>query len=339
MEIFDEIDKSAFKIMVVDDEEPILRILAKGLARAGYDCATAGGGEEALGIMAGIPIDVVVTDIYMPRMDGVELTKNIRERYDSDVIVMTGFVKDFNYENIIVRGASDFIQKPIGIEELNLRILRVLRERTILAARKRAEEENLAILDRLKKIINGTIYAMAMTIDIRDPFTAGHQRRVALLSRAIGRVLGLSRLELESISMGGVIHDLGKISVPVEILSKPSKLTEPEYEIIKTHAQAGYDILKNIDFPWPLAEITLQHHERLDGSGYPSGLKGDEIILEARIIAVADTVEAMVSHRPYRPALGVDAALDFVLERKDVEFDPLVVDACLRVFREDNFKF
>ena len=203
MDAFDEIDKSTFKVMVVDDEEPMLKMLKMGLGRAGYNCITACGGEDALGMMTAVNVDVVITDIRMPGMDGVELTQSIRERYESDVIVMTGFAKDFNYEKAVIQGASDFIQKPVSIEELDLRILRVLRERKILAERKKAEEKSKAYLENLRKIIGGTIHAMAMAVDIRDPYTAGHQRRVAILGRAIGRALGLSRFELESISMGG----------------------------------------------------------------------------------------------------------------------------------------
>jgi putative two-component system response regulator len=169
---------------------------------------------------------------------------------------------------------------------------------------------------------------MAMTIEIRDPYTAGHQRRVANLSRAIGKELCLSPDQIEGLGMAGVIHDLGKIAIPSEILSKPGNLNRLEYEIMKTHPQVGYNILKSIEFPWPLAEITAQHHERLDGSGYPLGLKENEIIFEAKILSVADVAEAMASHRPYRPSKGIDYALDEISKQRGIAYDPQVVDVC-----------
>jgi len=180
---------------------------------------------------------------------------------------------------------------------------------------------------------------MAFAVESRDPYTAGHQRRVADLAHAIGSEMGLSEERLVGIRMGGIIHDLGKISVPAEILSKPSRLNEHEFGMIKLHPQVGYDILKKIDFPWPIAQMVYQHHERMDGSGYPQGLSGKKILLEARILAVADVVEAMASHRPYRPALGIDKALEEILKNKNVFYDPEVVDACLKLFKEKGFEF
>ena len=180
---------------------------------------------------------------------------------------------------------------------------------------------------------------MALTVEMNDPFTAGHQRRVANLARAIATEMGLSRERVDGMRMAGFIHDLGKLSVPGEILSKPGRLTEIEFNLVKTHPQVGYDILKRVESPWPVAQIVLQHHERIDGSGYPTGLRGDEIMLEARILAVADVVEAMSSHRPYRPALGIDRALEEISRNRGLLYDPSAVDACLKVFTEKGFKF
>ena len=191
---------------------------------------------------------------------------------------------------------------------------------------------------KLRGSLEATIGAIAATVETRDPYTAGHQRRVADVARAIAREMGLSEDAQEGVHFGALIHDLGKVQVPAEILSKPTRLTKIEFELIKTHPQAGYDIIKGIDFPWPVADMVYQHHERLDGSGYPQGLKGDAIALEARILAVADVVEAMASHRPYRPGLGVDAALREIEAKRGVWFDPVAVDACLRLFREGRFK-
>jgi putative nucleotidyltransferase with HDIG domain len=191
--------------------------------------------------------------------------------------------------------------------------------------------------DRLRRALEGMVEAMSVTIEMRDPYTAGHQRRVSRLSVAIAREMGTPEAQIEGIRMAGDIHDIGKIYVPAEILSKPGKLTEIEFTIIKTHPQVGYDILKNVEFPWPIADIVAQHHERLDGRGYPAGLKGDAILLEARIIIVADVVEAMSSHRPYRPAHGIDRALAEITLNKGVLYDTAVVEACLRLFKEKNF--
>ena len=207
-----------------------------------------------------------------------------------------------------------------------------------IAERKRAEEELQHALKKLRKTLGATIQAMASTVETRDPYTASHQRQVANLARAIATEMGLSKERIEGIRMAAVIHDIGKITVPTDILNKAGELTENEFGIIKCHPKVGYDILKTIEFPWPIAQIILQHHERMDGSGYPQGLSGEEIILEARILAVADVVEAMASFRPYRPSHGLDKALEEISQNKGVLYDAEVVDACLRLFTEKGFK-
>jgi len=206
-----------------------------------------------------------------------------------------------------------------------------------ITERVNAEAELKRSWDRLQKALTGTLQAMAMTIELRDPYTAGHQRRVGRLSSAIAQELGLPQDQIEGIRVAGEIHDIGKIYVPAEILSKPGKIVEIEYSIIKNHAQLGYDILKSIEFPWPVAEIVFQHHERLNGSGYPNGLAGENIMLEARIIGIADTVEAMSSHRPYRPAHGIDKALEEIRNNRGLLYDPRIVDVTLKLFLENKF--
>jgi putative nucleotidyltransferase with HDIG domain/PAS domain S-box-containing protein len=192
---------------------------------------------------------------------------------------------------------------------------------------------------RWRASLEATVGAIANTVEMRDPYTAGHQQRVAKLAVAIARELRLSEHEVEGIYLAGILHDVGKIDIPAEILNKPGKLTPLQYQLIQTHAQSGYDIVKGVDFPWPIAQMVLQHHERLDGSGYPQGLKGEQIIPEARIIAVADVVEGMMSHRPYRPMLGIEAALAEIEKGKGRLFDPATVDACIALFRERRFDF
>jgi putative nucleotidyltransferase with HDIG domain len=195
--------------------------------------------------------------------------------------------------------------------------------------RKYAQEEVKLSLNKLRKTLDGTIQVLASTVEARDPYTAGHQRRVADLARAIATEMNLSQEQIDGIRMAGVIHDIGKLTVPIEILSKPGKLSEIEFNLIKTHPQVGYDIVKDIEFPERVIKMVLHHHERMDGSGYPQGLAGEDIIIEARVLAVADVLEAMASHRPYRPALGVDKALEEITRNSGTHYDPLVVEACL----------
>jgi HD-GYP domain-containing protein (c-di-GMP phosphodiesterase class II) len=190
---------------------------------------------------------------------------------------------------------------------------------------------------RLQKNMLQTVEAIASIVEMRDPYTSGHQARVAELAKQIARQMGLSEEQMQAIHLAGLVHDLGKIRIPAEILSKPSRLNEIEYSLIKMHPQAGYDILKGVDFSWPIAQMVLQHHERMDGSGYPQGLKGEEILPDARILIVADVVEAMSSHRPYRPGLGIEAALEEIIRGRGTHYDPQVVDACVVLLREKRY--
>jgi PAS domain S-box-containing protein len=215
-------------------------------------------------------------------------------------------------------------------------ILGVLRD---ISERKKAEEGLRRSLEVLERTIEGTVQAIASTVETKDRYTAGHQRRVSQLACTIAREMDLSSDRVRAIRTAGLLHDLGKISLPAEILSKPGDLTELEFAVIKTHPQAAYDILKNIESFGEIAEIVLQHHERMNGSGYPFGLHGEEILLETRILAVSDVIEAMSSHRPYRPALGLEKALEEITQNSGTLYDPDVVRASLRVFAEKGFKF
>jgi HD-GYP domain-containing protein (c-di-GMP phosphodiesterase class II) len=206
-----------------------------------------------------------------------------------------------------------------------------------ISDRKTAEDVLRRTLDDLSKALGGVIHVLTAVTEQRDSYTAGHQRRVADLAQAIGREMGLAADRVEGLRMAGIVHDIGKISIPSEILTKPTRLTDIEFEIIKCHPQVGHDILCDVAFSWPLAEIVLQHHERMDGSGYPRGLKGQDLLPDARILAVSDVVEAMASHRPYRPSLGVDAALTEIEKNRGTLYDPDVVSACVNLFREKSF--
>jgi PAS domain S-box-containing protein/putative nucleotidyltransferase with HDIG domain len=260
----------------------------------------------------------------------VKEQKNVRDRgeerssnFEFRIIAKNGGVRVVDANAIDIK--EDEEMKEIGI-------LRDVTERFD------AEKEKRRGLERLRRALEATINALTAAVEMRDPYTAGHQRRVTDLACSIAKEMGLPQERMEAIQMAGIIHDIGKILVPSEILSKPGKLSDAAFNIIKTHPQAGYDILKSIEFPFPVAQIVLRHHERMDGSGYPAGLSGEKILLEARILAVADVVEAMASHRPYRPVLGIDKALEEITRNKGILYDSEAVAACLRLFSRDEFR-
>jgi putative nucleotidyltransferase with HDIG domain len=331
--------QSEAQVLIVDDDESIREVLLHGIRHYGLGCRAVGGGPAALEILANTPIDVVISDINMPGMNGLELIGHIKARYDCDVMMMTGLVRDFTYEEIVGRGASDFIQKPVRIPEFIARLKRILAERETRAERNQALIEVQRNLDKFKRAMDGIVQAISLAVELRDPYTAGHQERVAQLACAIATAMGLPQDRIYGLRMAAIIHDLGKITIPAEILCKPGKLLPLEYELIKNHVQAGYDILRKIEFPWPLAEIIYQHHERMDGSGYPNGVSGEAIQLEARIIAVSDVFETIASHRPYRPSLGVNRALEEIDANAGRLYDTAVAEACLRIVQEQDFAF
>ncbi len=236
-------------------------------------------------------------------------------------------------EDEIKRRTSELQDRYADMEMLNERLLKEIHVRT------RAEESLKHTMEVLQKTIDGTISTLSALGEIRDPYTGGHQQRVAQLAVAIAQEMNLPDEQRRGIYIAGMLHDIGKMAVPIETLSKPGIIDDIEYLMMKIHPETGYQILSKIEFTWPIATIILQHHERLDGSGYPKGLKNDEILLDSRIISVADVVEAMASHRPYRPALGIDKALEEILQYRGTLYDPDVVDICERLFRKKEFRF
>ncbi|MFQ5861629.1 MAG: HD domain-containing phosphohydrolase [Candidatus Brocadiales bacterium] len=266
-----------------------------------------------------------------------EITK--RERVEAELGTLNEFL-----EQHVAKRAAELVKTT---EELREEIATQKWVKT--TEQKRAEEKLKQSMDKLRKALGGTLQALVLMVETRDPYTVGHPRRVADLARAIATEMGLSEEQIDGIRMAGAIHDIGKIAIPANIFNKPawdwqggsriSRLTKTEFDVIKTHPKVGYEILKEIEFPWPVAQIVFQYHERLDGSGYPSGLSGDEIILESRILGVADVVEAMASPRSYRPALGIDKALEEISRNRGVLYDADAVDACLRLFTERRFEF
>ncbi len=220
--------------------------------------------------------------------------------------------------------------------ELKPACLATLRDITF---RKKIEDELKKSNIKLQKLMEETVNGLVSAMEMRDPYTAGHQKRVSELATKIAEEMGLGKDQVNGIRIASLIHDIGKIHVPSEILSKPGKLTEVEFAIVKSHSKAGYEILRTIEFPWPVAKTVLQHHEKLDGSSYPNGLTDDDIILEAKILCVADVMEAMSTHRPYRPAQSIEKALEEIVTNKGIKYDVAAVDACVKIFTEKNFSF
>ena len=248
------------------------------------------------------------------------------EYFENSVLTKTGEERIIAWHNTMLRNDAGEITGCLSSGE-------------DITARRRAEEALKDSLDRVRRTLEGTVTALATAVETRDPYTAGHQRGVAQLACAIAEKLGFSPDRLEGMRVMGFLHDIGKIAIPAEILSKPGRLSEYEFNIVKFHSQVSYDILKEVDFPWQVALAVLQHHEKLNGSGYPHGLMGEDIIVEARILTVADVVEAMASHRPYRASLGIDQAIEEITQKRGVLYDPEVVDACLTVLREKRVEF
>jgi PAS domain S-box-containing protein/putative nucleotidyltransferase with HDIG domain len=248
--------------------------------------------------------------------------------------------KSVDFESVFARENGALIPVEVHSQTILLQgkrhVLSVIRD--VTEQKQKAEELKMSS-EKLKNAMEGTINTLSLAAEVRDPYTAGHQQRVSLLAVAIANELGLAASQIEGIRVASSLHDIGKIYVPAEILSKPGKLKINEFNLVRDHAEVGYELLKSIEFPWPVAEIILQHHERFNGSGYPRGLSGDNIMLEASIIAVSDVVESMASHRPYRPAFHVEKALLEILQNKGTLYHPDVVDTCLYLFNEKGFNF
>ncbi|MES9964820.1 MAG: CBS domain-containing protein [Candidatus Sedimenticola sp. 20ELBAFRAG] len=265
--------------------------------------------------------------------------RDIREQFPEDRLLVE--MEAESYAGVPLFGSAGvplgllaiLDDKPLEDEELVSSII------ALFAGRAGAEIERMGVDLRLEKALQQTVQAVAHTVEQRDPYTAGHQQRVAELAVAISKEMGLESKRTEGIQLGSMLHDIGNTYVPTDILHRPGKLSDVEFSIIKNHATVGYEILKDVDFPWPVAQMILQHHERLDGSGYPNGLKGDEIILEARILAVADVVEAINAHRPYRPSMGIEVALEEISSKRGTAFDTRAVDACILLFKEKSFSW
>ena len=354
------------KLLVTDDDAIVRESVTAYLEDSGFEVVQADGGRRALELFPVESPDLVLLDLRMPDMDGLEVLEALtNESPDTPVIIVSGAGLISDAIEALRLGAWDFITKPIGEmailehavrralergqlrrenrryrehleEQIEVRTGQLQRE---LAERRRVQEALKESLGSLERVMEGTINAVSLMGEMRDPYTAGHQRRVAELAVAIARGMGLATARVHAVRTAGLLHDIGKVSVPIEILTKPGQISKLEYALIQGHPQVGYDILKEIDFDQPIAEFVYQHHERLDGGGYPNGLKGEAIHLESRILAVADVVEAMSSHRPYRAGLGVEESLREIERHVETRYDPDAVAVCVRLFREEGFSF
>jgi len=405
------------RILSVDDHQ-VVREGLRHLLGQEEDMEFVGQGansEEALFQVEILSPDIVLMDIKMPGVNGIELTRQITQKYPSCKIIMLTLYDEY-LNQAMEAGAKGYLLKDIKREELTQAIRYIHSGEVVISESiapklqfecrekhsRKAEEVSATMAEEvqlvlpphvetnqllrftnrveeilqegsystedrqllhevlsevatstgntrlyegiqrkrmeLKKVQGGILHAMSLAVETRDPYTGGHQQQVAELACKIATEMGFSEWDIEGIRIMGLLHDVGKITVPVEILCKPGHINQYEFSIIKTHALVGYEILKEIEFPWPITQVVLQHHERLNGDGYPNGLSGEDITLEARILGVADVIEAMSSHRPYRPALGFDRVLEEISRKKGILYDPEVVDACLRLFQENGME-
>ena len=381
----------AKKILIVDDSKLQLAILRKILQEEGYAVNTASDGIEALRVLEGPLPDLIISDVWMPKMDGYELCRTLKTSTVLNSIPVILLTSMSGFDSIIKglkAGADYYLTKPYnrdllpsmvksilsgsqfydGFDSNDAPVLSTISPKDssrqmlnfLFSTYKNLLSQNASLMqtkqelrnvnshlekkveektDSLQRTLNGIVIALSRVVETRDPYTAGHQLRVAQLAKAIGQEVGFSQEKNDGIRVIGLLHDIGKIIVPTEILCKPGKLAEYEFRFFREHSQAGYGILEGIEFPWPVATAVVQHHERLNGTGYPAGLSEHEIIVEAKIVAVADVVESMTSHRPYRPALGIERALKEISDQSGVLYDPEIVNASIKLFREKTFSF
>lgn len=313
--------KNEVHVLVVDDEEPIRTVYRDAIRLSGFQSTAAGSAAEALDILKNIHADVVITDVRMPDMNGIELMGRIREKYDTDIIVMTGYAEDYTYEKIIALGAKDFIHKPVNLGELLARLKRVTHERMLVKQRNQAFTE-------LKEAYIDTVNRLVIASEYKDEDTGDHIMRISRFCSFIAKWLNMPSDFVETISYASPMHDVGKIGIPDKILLKPGKLDPDEFEIMKTHTVIGAKILAHAK-PAIIRmayDIALTHHERWDGKGYPRGLSEDQIPVCGRIVAVADTFDALTSSRPYKKPYPPAVAAEIIKSERGKQFDPEITD-------------
>lgn len=361
------------RVLIADDrieDRKLLRVVLEGM---GHSVTEACDGEQALSAARAQHPDAILSDILMPRMDGFALCRELQKdpelRTIPFVFVTATYGERQSQEFATELGAARVLTKPFEAAQLRELLGALLaredgldatqpfdllgetafhkRHAEVVAHKLDQKVEELEAANarlmqndaRTRELMMAMVETVIAMVEWRDPYTVGHQRRVGDLAAAIAAEMGLDADHVQGIRLGGYLHDVGKIAVPSDLLAKPVRLKDAEMALVRIHAESGHDILSKIDFPWPLAEIAHQHHERLDGSGYPRGLAGDAILPEARIVAVADVMEAMISHRPYRAGLGLERALAELERGRGTIYEPAAVDACVRLFREQRYAF
>ena len=337
------------KILAIDDRLDNLISIKALLKNMIPECEViiAQTGEEGIEKAIKELPDTILLDINMPVMDGYEVCTELKANSATKNIpvIMITAVRTDSKSRVkgLEIGADTFISKPIDADELTSQVrvmLRIKKAEDKLRSEKDILEEMVQKrTERIKRVQENMMLTIARIIGTKDPYIAGHHERVSQLAVAIAREMLIPEEQIEGIRVTSMVHDIGKINVPAEILSKPGKLTDIEFGLIQQHTTTGYEVLKTIDYPWPIAEIVLQHHENINGTGYPYGLKDGDILIEAQIIRVADVVEAMSSHRPYRAALGLEAAIEELLIGRGEKYNQEAVDICVKIFKEGKFKF
>ncbi|HWP35189.1 MAG TPA: HD domain-containing phosphohydrolase [Thermodesulfobacteriota bacterium] len=331
------------RVLVVDDEATVREVLCRNLLAGGHAVRAAASAAEALALLEQEPADLVLSDIMMPGTSGIELLRSLKARWPDTAVVMVTALSDVQAAiDALKLGAADYVVKPFTLEQVEVSVSRALEDRRVLlenrAYQARLEREVAQRREELSRAraeieetYDATLEVLGAALDYRDSETEGHCERVTRYTVALAEAMGCSPAELKQIERGAYLHDLGKIGVPDAILLKPDKLTKEEWVVMQSHAEKGYLMLKDIPFLKEAAEIVYTHQERYDGSGYPRGLKGEEIPLGSRIFAVADTLDAMTSDRPYRRALPFSAAVAEIVRYSGTQFDPKVVEAFKRI--------
>ncbi len=329
------------KILVVEDEKIVALDINNVLSKLGYDVpALVASGDEAVEAVKKTKPDLVLMDIVLKgNTDGIEAAELIRHRYGTPLVFLTAYADDEILRRVKHIEPFGYILKPFQEKELYSAIEIALFKHGLEKRRRREQDKFKRSSRRLVKSFETAVNSLSNAVEMRDPTSAGHQKRVADLSCAIAREMGLKERMIEGIRLAALVHDVGKLRIPVEILRKPGHLNDDELSVVREHPKVGYEILKDVDFPWPIAEMVHQHHERLDGSGYPEGIKGEEITAGSRILAVAEVIATMLAHHTYQPSCDESFVLSELIRNRATLYDARVVDACVVLFKGKKFEF
>jgi len=320
------------KILVVEDEWVVVDQICRNLKDFGYTCSTASTGEEAVRKVEEERPDLILMDIVLKgRMDGIEAVERIALQFDIPVIYLTAYTNQEYIERAKQTKPFGYLVKPFNEKELYANIEMALHKH-------RGDKAIKDYLDRLATCYTGTIEAVSEAIELRGPYTPGHHRRVAKLTHAIAKEMGLPDFSVKGLGLAAYVYDISFVNMPVDILRDAGRLTGPNLTLYRAYPQLSYDILRKVDFPWPIADIVLQHRERFDGSGFPREIKGEDILIEARILAVADAIEDLTCHRAFRNPFPLKQVLDEIRDHRGSQYDPDVVDVCLRLFKKKGYK-